>query len=219
MKKNKDQEPGRFNHTPFKSLKHFKPAPAESGAAKRPSRTEKKEDDAELFMRAVSGIREINREAESEGVKKQPAKQEPYRGPNVDEQAVFLKAMEKIGTKLREQPEEDIEEAPRQSPSSRMKQLKRGTIRVREELDLHGCLRDEALVKLEHFLSAAYGRGQKAVLVITGKGLNSPEGPVLQGAIAGWLRQKGKHFVAEFGPAPRELGGSGAYVVFLKHRG
>ena len=126
--------------------------------------------------------------------------------------------MEKIGTKLREQPGEDTEEPPRQSASSRMKQLKRGTIRVRAELDLHGCMRDEALVKLEHFLASAYGRGQKAVLVITGKGLNSPEGPVLQGAVAGWLRQKGKNLVVEFAPAPRELGGSGAYVVFLKNR-
>jgi len=54
------------------------------------------------------------------------------------------------------------------------------------------------------------------VLVITGKGINSPEGPVLQGAVAGWLRQQGKGMVAEFSPAPRDKGGSGAFVVFLK---
>ncbi|HSC70120.1 MAG TPA: Smr/MutS family protein, partial [Candidatus Methylomirabilis sp.] len=55
-------------------------------------------------------------------------------------------------------------------------------------------------------------------LVITGKGLNSPAEPVLQGAVAGWLRDKGKGMVAEFAPAPRQMGGSGAYVVFLKEK-
>lgn len=167
-------------------------------------------------MRAVSGIRELNRDGDGEGATRHPLIQEPSPGTNPDEQAVFLKAMEQIGTKLREQQREEIEEGPRRSASSRMRQLKRGTIRVRAELDLHGCMRDEALVKLEHFLAAAYGRGHKAVLVITGKGLNSPEGPVLQDAVARWLREKGKNLVAEFSPAPRELGGSGAYVVFFK---
>ena len=106
----------------------------------------------------------------------------------------------------------------RRSAVGRMRQLKRGAIRIREELDLHGEIRDAALVKLEHFIAGAFHRGQKAVLVITGKGINSPEGPVLQGAVAAWLRGKGKGMVAEFAPAPRDLGGSGAFVVFLKVR-
>jgi DNA-nicking Smr family endonuclease len=54
------------------------------------------------------------------------------------------------------------------------------------------------------------------VLVITGKGINSPEGPVLQRVVAEWLRKEGKGTVAEFAPAPREMGGSGAFVVFLR---
>ena len=97
-----------------------------------------------------------------------------------------------------------------------MRQLKRGTIKITEELDLHGFMKDEALVRLDHFIASAFGRGQKAVLVITGKGINSPEGPVLQGAVAAWLREKGKGLVAEFAPAPRDRGGSGAFVVFLR---
>ena len=128
--------------------------------------------------------------------------------------------MQKMGSTLRlPQTETELDEtAARQSSSSRMKQLKRGAIRISAELDLHGCLRDEALVKLRQFLAAAHGRGQKAVLVITGKGINSAEGPVLQGAVADWLRENGKGLVAEFAPAPRDKGGSGAFVVFLKNR-
>ena len=56
------------------------------------------------------------------------------------------------------------------------------------------------------------------MLVITGKGINSAEGPVLQGAVADWLREKGRGLVAEFAPAPRDKGGSGAFVVFLKNK-
>ncbi len=99
-----------------------------------------------------------------------------------------------------------------------MRQLKRGTVRISQELDLHGYLKDEALVRLEQFIADARSRGQQAVLVITGKGINSPEGPVLQGAVAAWLRNKGKGLIAEFSSAPRELGGSGAFVVFLKKK-
>jgi DNA-nicking Smr family endonuclease len=99
-----------------------------------------------------------------------------------------------------------------------MRQLKRGTIRISAELDLHGFLKDEALARLEHFISDAYSLGRQAVLVITGKGINSPDGPVLPGAVSRWLREPGKGMVAEFHPAPRDKGGSGAFVVFLKQK-
>ena len=126
--------------------------------------------------------------------------------------------MQKIGTTFKDvrQQEGEILDPEHRSSSSRLRQLKRGTLSVSRELDLHGFMRDEAVKKLEQFISEAYSRGQQAVLVITGKGLNSPEGPVLQGAVAAWLRDRGKRMVAEFAPAPRDLGGSGAFVVFLR---
>ncbi|HEX9019786.1 MAG TPA: Smr/MutS family protein, partial [Nitrospirota bacterium] len=131
----------------------------------------------------------------------------------------FLQAMKKLGTNFHDHAEEpEAEEEGRCSQSSRLRQLKHGTIRISQELDLHGFLKDEALTQLGRFIAHAFNRGQNAVLVITGKGLNSPEGPVLQGAVAEWLRQKGKGMVAEFSAAPRGLGGSGAFVVFLKKK-
>jgi DNA-nicking Smr family endonuclease len=36
--------------------------------------------------------------------------------------------------------------------------------------------------------------------------------------VSGWLREAGKGMVSEFVPAPREMGGSGAIVVFLKEK-
>jgi DNA-nicking Smr family endonuclease len=99
---------------------------------------------------------------------------------------------------------------------NRIKQLKRGVVSIDYQLDLHGLTRDEALSELPRFLRTARSKGQVAVLVITGKGYNSSGGPVLQQAVAAWLRDAGRELVVEFTPAPREMGGSGAFVVFLR---
>jgi len=100
--------------------------------------------------------------------------------------------------------------------SNRIKQFKKGTIRISKELDLHGCTRDRALIRLQQCIQQAFWERQQAVLVITGKGNNSPEGPVLRTAVLSWLQKEGKGFVAEFSVAPRDKGGSGALVIFLK---
>jgi DNA-nicking Smr family endonuclease len=224
MKKRKppEQQPADFKNNPFKTLKGLTPPPAAKEAKPAPLRrkVEKEEDAEELFLQAVAGARKMEDDAGPDpapGTAKTPARNNDAAP---QDQQLFLQAMQKIGTAIKdpgELPEEE-QEAERRSPSSRMKQLKRGTIRIGGELDLHGFLRDEAMVRLDHFIKSAYARGLEAVLVITGKGVNSAEGPVLQGAAAAWLRDRGKGMVAEFSPAPRDKGGSGAYVVFLKKK-
>ncbi|MGV1097945.1 Smr/MutS family protein [Thiovibrio sp. JS02] len=57
-----------------------------------------------------------------------------------------------------------------------------------EELDLHGCTAVEAQVKTENFLARASGLGLRTVLIITGKGLHSPDGPVLKDVIETQLK-------------------------------
>jgi DNA-nicking Smr family endonuclease len=168
----------------------------------------------------VSGARPLHR-SDEEPVR-QEERQATTEQQNAGEQDVqlFLDAMRAPGAAtFREQSFDDDEDgAGRRSPSSRMRQLKKGSIRIGQELDLHGFLKDEALRRLEQFIAAAVVRGLEAVLVITGKGTNSPGGPVLQGAVAQWLRGAGARYAAEFHPAPRDRGGSGAFVVFLKNR-
>ncbi len=224
MKKNKppEQSQAEFKNKPFKSLKGLAPSPApyEKKTTASPVRRTidgNDEDDVSLFLRAVEGARRV---ASVPDTPVDPAAKQ-YQGKKeiraLEESQLFLSAMEKIGATFRDTlPERELAEAVRRSPSGRMRQLKRGTIRISQKLDLHGFLKDEALKRLELFMEDACIRGQEAVLVITGKGINSPEGPVLQGAVAAWLKNKGKGPVAEFSPAPRELGGSGAFVVFLK---
>ncbi len=222
-KKTREQGPGDFNNNPFRSLKGFRPAagsPAPAGTKRSvPARKEAAEDEAALFLRAVDGVRAID--PSSGNVRPAPLvkKNDETGAEDRNEQQLFLQAMHKIGTAPHDaKNEQEADGSPRRTVSSRMQQLKRGTIRIREELDLHGLVKEEAINELSRFIAAAYSRGQQAVLVITGKGINSPDGPVLQGAVAAWLRGKGRGFVAEFAPAPRDRGGSGAFVVFLKNR-
>ncbi len=228
MKKNKkpEQKSGDFDHMPFSSLTA---SLAQSPAARKKAPSipvmkdrnkEENEDEEALFLRAVADIKRKNPSsghAGASGLTKQGPSVRSRVDYREEEKQLFLKAMEKIGTNVPEKTRD--EELPRhQPPSNRMRQLKRGAIRIQQELDLHGQIKDEALTSLERFIGEAYSRGRPAVLVITGKGINSPEGPVLQGAVSRWLRERGKGMVAEFAPAPREMGGSGALVVFLKSR-
>ncbi len=227
MKKRKlsERHSPDFKNNPFKSLKGFSPTHAQTQPSVR-KRTDRTENDSELFFRAVAGTKKIAQE-DSSGPMRATGK--PGKGAaTVDntpleeqDNQIFLQAMQKIGTTMPKMPRADDEEMDHEKPrsaSSRMRQLKRGTIRLAGELDLHGFLRDDAIARLENFLSSAYAKGREAVLVITGKGINSPDGPVLQGAVAAWLRKQGKRMVAEFAPSPRDLGGSGAFVVFLRKK-
>ncbi len=218
-KKSGDQSPADFKNNPFTPLRGFAPrSPSARKTGTEPSRKEEQsEDDGSLFLRAVSGARKIEKE---EDPAPGPVTRKIEEKRDAEDYEIFLQAMQKIGTAAqdRQSEQEELDEPGRRPPSSRMRQLKRGTIRISGELDLHGFLRDEALVRLERYIAGAYSRGQDAVLVITGKGVNSPEGPVLRGATAAWLGGRGKGMVAEFSPAPRDKGGSGAFVVFLKKK-
>jgi len=221
MKKTKNckQDSGDFNNNPFKSLKSFKSAPDASQEKKitAQKRKEKAEDETALFLRAVKGVRTIRHRFEKkQGVMKRKTTGQ-LGGEDKEEQLLFLQAIQKISETFRDESTKTNEDEPgRRSTSSRIRELKRGTITLSDELDLHGYVKDEALRRLEQFIAGAYRGGHRAVLVITGKGINSVEGPVLRGAVTEWLRGKGRGMVAEFAPAPRNKGGSGAFVVFLK---
>jgi DNA-nicking Smr family endonuclease len=65
---------------------------------------------------------------------------------------------------------------------------------------------------LEHSHHQQY----KAVLLITGRGNHSAGNPVLRGEAERILRTEGRSHVAEWAQAPRQYGGAGALVVFLK---
>lgn len=226
MKKIKppDQPKPDFKNRPFKPLKGLVPSISLPIKKITTYNVHKKtngsdEDDASLFLRAAEGTKRFGSEGDEHSgtAARQASKKTPVRAP--EDSRLFLTAMQKIGTTFRDTlPDRELDEVDRRTLTSRIRQMKRGTIRISRELDLHGFLKHEAINRLERFVATSCSGGHEAVLVITGKGINSPEGPVLRGAVEEWLGKKGKTFVAEFSPAPRSLGGSGAFVVFLKKK-
>jgi len=135
----------------------------------------------------------------------------PVSGAERDE---FLTAIDHLSQPIEEELPDD--EEPLRARPRRMKQLERGELKPSAELDLHGLTRDEALARTRIFLAHAARQGWPVVLVVTGKGLRSSDGPVLRRAIEHLLGEA-RDLVLEWGPAPRRFGGAGALAVFLRN--
>jgi DNA-nicking Smr family endonuclease len=216
-------KPKEFHVTPFGTLKGLAVAETEPARPIQPAvqkTTESAGNGLDLFLQEVADVRPL-----------QPSGKKPVRAGSqplqkavrkredellIVEEGAFLEEIGrmKLDTKFTDSVPDEGELQP--LAGNRLRQVKRGVVSVSHQLDLHGLTREEALEALPRFLLSAQKKGQKAVLVITGKGIHSPEEPVLHQAVASWLRDTGRATVLEFTPAPREMGGSGAYVVFLR---
>lgn len=76
---------------------------------------------------------------------------------------------------------------------------------------------DQARMALAAFLTRAFDDGWRAVLVITGKGVQGDG--VLRKAVPGWLgAPELSHIVAGISEAARHHGGEGALYVALKRK-
>lgn len=216
-----------FHTAPFGGLKGVavSPPPPRKKESPQPAVTTSAavEEDESLFLQAMGGVRRLDSSQQvmaAVGREKKPARAAvaPVRREEVEtaEREAFAQALDqlKLDVVFSDKFPEDDELKP--LGANRLRQMKKGVIRVDRQLDLHGLTREEALEALPSFVRNARAHGEKAVLIITGKGYNSPGEPVLQQAVAAWLRDAGKEFVVEFAPAPREMGGSGALVLFLR---
>lgn len=98
--------------------------------------------------------------------------------------------------------------------------LERGEFAVRSHVDLHGMALDDAREAVDEFLADRQRRGERCVLVVTGKGRNSPKQVgVLRGNIPEWLaRGPSARRVLAFATARPCDGGEGALYVLLRTR-
>ncbi len=103
--------------------------------------------------------------------------------------------------------------------------LRRGAIVPDSKLDLHGLTEEAAHRVLWSFLQTAYRRGDRLVLVVTGKGAPVPGGPflesrshgVLKAMVPRWLREpQFARLIADTRCAHRRHGGEGALYVYLR---
>lgn len=215
----RDKKTDRFNHSPFKTLKGLpvsgrQPLPA---APPEPEPAVEAVDDHDLFIREMAwrDVRPLQGENRGRDGKVTPV---PSAAPSDTgvEAAEFLAAIGRLDKTFRDEIP-TVEEAPRARPR-RMKQLERGELKPAAELDLHGLTRDEAVARTRAFLGHAARQGWAALVIVTGKGLHSAEGPVLRRAVE-QLLDRSRDVVLEWGEAPRRFGGAGALVVFVRRAG
>ena len=97
-------------------------------------------------------------------------------------------------------------------------QLKAGSLSVEGHLDLHGQNAAQALDALLFFMRESYLAGKRVVLVIPGRGKNSPGGlGILRTEIQNWLtREPLRRIVLAFCTAQPRDGGTGALYVLLR---
>jgi DNA-nicking Smr family endonuclease len=106
------------------------------------------------------------------------------------------------------------------------KRLRRGEIAPDSKLDLHGLTESAAHRALWSFLQSAHKRGDRLVLVVTGKGARAAGGPfdleqrsrgVLKTMVPRWLSEpQFSRLIAEMRGAHRRHGGDGALYVYLR---
>lgn len=82
---------------------------------------------------------------------------------------------------------------------------------------MHGMSLEEAKPALDRFIREARSRGLRCVNIIHGRGLRSPEGPVLKEALRTWLETGSlRKWVLAYATAPRQQGGPGATYLLLR---
>jgi DNA-nicking Smr family endonuclease len=98
------------------------------------------------------------------------------------------------------------------------RKLRRGQYPIDARLDLHGLTQAEAHARLASFLASAAARGNRCVLVITGRGLR--HGGTLRSATPRWLDEPPlRGLVLSYAQASLQHGGEGALYVLLRRRG
>lgn len=102
-----------------------------------------------------------------------------------------------------------------------MQRLRLGQMSPEAHLDLHGLNSMQAYEALRIFFRNAWFKGLRVVLLVPGRGLNSPNGQgILRKKIQTWLTQEPfKRAILAFCTARPHDGGAGSvYVLLRKHR-
>lgn len=87
---------------------------------------------------------------------------------------------------------------------------------IQAHIDLHGMNSPDAMIAMDQFIKKSLSLGKKGLLIVHGRGLSSPEEPVLKTKVIERLtRGKWRRWVIAFCSAPLFDGGAGGtYILF-----
>lgn len=99
------------------------------------------------------------------------------------------------------------------------KRLHNGQFSIQGYIDLHGLTVESARETFENFLRESTTTGKRMVLIIHGRGLSSPQKPILKTKVIKWLTTgHWRKWVMAFTSARLCDGGAGATYVLLRKR-
>lgn len=190
-----------------------KPAP------KKPEKVEINEDN--LFNEAMSGVTPIFAE---KGIKIPPPaskKIKPTHSLSDEEDEVITHLQNLVAGSIDMDitvSDEYIEGSINGVSRNIMRKLKRGKFPIQNHIDLHGLTKKDAEAEVKRFLTKSQTRGLRCVLIVHGKGHNSPDSiPVLKERVPVWLnRGPARKIVMAFSSARPYDGGTGAIYVLLR---
>ncbi|MBN2032554.1 MAG: Smr/MutS family protein [Deltaproteobacteria bacterium] len=201
-------------------IKHVRELP--EPPLKQELRRKEPDDEIGFFLNAMSGVDPIQ-QVKEKAVRSSAARAKPAHPPP-DERR---RAMEHLQGLVHGSidlditfSDEYIEGAVKGLSRKLMKKLKRGELPVRDFIDLHGLTRQQAEGAVADFVHQSYKTGLRCILIVHGRGLNSPDSfPVLKEGLPTWLgRGKTGKLVLAFSTARPYDGGTGATYVLLRKR-
>ena len=172
-----------------------------------------------LFMRAMQGVEMMEGDRAATAADK-PKPEANLPEPDDAEEAQLRQFMKGNVDFELEFSEEYMHGYVHGLDSKIFQQLKAGGYTQTAHLDLHGLNAEQAYDNLLFFVRENFMQGNKHLLIVTGRGRNSPGGlGVLKREIQSWLtREPLKRIVLAFCTAQPRDGGAGALYLLLRNR-
>lgn len=215
-----------FANNPFAKLKGVKFNKKKKAAPiptpKIQDRQDVPEDDGDLFGRAMSGVARLDGKASGRQVSA-PVKATPALTPTDPESEAKSRLYDLVSGKVEfelEFTDEYVQGFVRGLDTKIFRQLKAGQFSPEAHLDLHGLNAEQAQMAVLQFFRDQYYLGKRCVLLVPGRGINSPGGQaVLKEELKTWLtRDPLKRVVLAFCTAQPRHGGAGAVYALLRQR-
>ncbi len=182
---------------------------------------ENKEDKSEenLFQSAMSGVKPLKGKGRDIPLETEPAAEGVALQEESDLDILYRLVRGEVEFDVQFS-DEYIQGYVKSINTRTFRRFKNGELSIEAHLDLHGLNSDQARQELLLFMREQYHQGKTCVLLIPGRGKNSPLGEgVLRNEIQAWLTMEPlKRIVLAFCSALPKHGGTGALYVLMRSK-
>ncbi len=199
---------------PSKKNKEKPPAPPSS-----PDEKEEDKSEEDLFQTAMSGVKPLKGKGRDIPLETEPASEGVSLEKESDLDTLYRLVRGEVEFDVQFS-DEYIQGYVKSINTRTFRRFKNGELSIEAHLDLHGLNSDQARQELLHFMREQYHQGKTCVLLIPGRGKNSPLGEgVLRNEIQVWLTMEPlKRIVLAFCSALPRHGGTGALYVLMRNK-